>query len=50
LVCSLWNRCRSSSGADQSISPAGPAVKPSTETPIEEITFAIEVLLPRGWG
>jgi hypothetical protein len=28
----LWNRCNSSSGADQSISPSGPAVKPSSET------------------
>jgi hypothetical protein len=34
-VCSLWNRCSSSSGADQSISPLGPAMKPSSETPIE---------------
>ena len=34
-VCSLWNRISSSSGAAQSISPLGPAMKPSSDTLIE---------------
>ena len=34
-VCSLWNRISSSSGAAQSIAPSGPAMHPSSDTPIE---------------
>jgi hypothetical protein len=34
-VRSLWNRCSSSLGADHSSSPAGPAMNPSSDTPIE---------------